>query len=230
MKVVLKKMEPVEATEWRKVGDHPLVLDYHAAYNKGFYTPDSNLLETIASVSNNYEGKGLFLDGNNWVLVDVGDFIVDGPDGGSTIFSAENFKATFDPATAEVLAISATNPIGRITISKTNTVIKNEGMSVVGYILASDKSTEMALSFNQTVRWTTAEELYQFVTDATKFGNSNYVSVHKSVLKDMEVLGAKCADSGTCHHNCKEKCFRREGCSPLSIAQPWLNDDWSFKS
>jgi hypothetical protein len=37
-----------------------------------------------------------------------------------------------------------------------------------------------------------------------------------------EVLGERCIDGGACHHSCKECCFRRECCSPLSgYAGPW---------
>jgi len=38
----------------------------------------------------------------------------------------------------------------------------------------------------------------------------------------VEVLGSRCIDGGSCHHECKEKCFRRECCEPLSgYAGPW---------
>lgn len=31
-----------------------------------------------------------------------------------------------------------------------------------------------------------------------------------------EKLGERCIDDGRCHHQCKDKCFRRECCEPLS--------------
>lgn len=34
----------------------------------------------------------------------------------------------------------------------------------------------------------------------------------------QEKLGETCMDGGTCHHDCKDKCFRRECCEPLSAA------------
>lgn len=55
------------------------------------------------------------------------------------------------------------------------------------------------------------------------------VQVPKFVLQEIEVLGKQCADTGACHHQCETKCFRKESCSPLSVAAPWLNDDWSLK-
>jgi hypothetical protein len=36
------------------------------------------------------------------------------------------------------------------------------------------------------------------------------------VQQEQEVLGKRCIDGGKCHHDCKDKCFRRECCSPLS--------------
>jgi hypothetical protein len=33
-----------------------------------------------------------------------------------------------------------------------------------------------------------------------------------------EKLGETCMDGGTCHHECKDKCFRRESCVPLTQA------------
>lgn len=34
----------------------------------------------------------------------------------------------------------------------------------------------------------------------------------------QERLGKTCIDSGTCHHSCTTKCFRRSGCAPLSCS------------
>jgi len=37
-----------------------------------------------------------------------------------------------------------------------------------------------------------------------------------------EILGDRCIDGGTCHHDCKDLCFRRECCSPFSdYVGPW---------
>ena len=37
-----------------------------------------------------------------------------------------------------------------------------------------------------------------------------------------EVLGERCIDGGKCHHACKDRCFRRECCSPFSdYTGPW---------
>lgn len=45
---------------------------------------------------------------------------------------------------------------------------------------------------------------------------------------NTEVLGKTCIDGGKCHHACKERCFRRECCSPLSgYAGPWAYPDAS---
>lgn len=44
----------------------------------------------------------------------------------------------------------------------------------------------------------------------------------KQAAEPVEKLGERCIDGGTCHHKCKDKCFRRECCSPLSgHAGPW---------
>ena len=41
-----------------------------------------------------------------------------------------------------------------------------------------------------------------------------------------EKLGETCIDGGECHHKCKEKCFRRECCSPFIDYQgPWAYDE-----
>jgi len=38
----------------------------------------------------------------------------------------------------------------------------------------------------------------------------------------QEQLGARCADGGKCHHQCTERCFRRECCAPFSdYVGPW---------
>jgi len=38
----------------------------------------------------------------------------------------------------------------------------------------------------------------------------------------QEQLGSVCADGGTCHHQCTERCFRRECCAPFSdYVGPW---------
>lgn len=37
-----------------------------------------------------------------------------------------------------------------------------------------------------------------------------------------EIIGEQCIDGGKCHHNCKERCFRRECCAPFSTYDgPW---------
>lgn len=58
--------------------------------------------------------------------------------------------------------------------------------------------------------------------------NMNLVEVPKFVLESVEVIGVQCADTGKCHHQCKEKCFRKDGCVPLSCAT-WLDDKWNVK-
>lgn len=59
--------------------------------------------------------------------------------------------------------------------------------------------------------------------------NTDKVLLPKFILNDIEVLGRQCADTGKCHHQCEKSCFRKESCSPLSVAKDWLNDDWSLK-
>lgn len=52
------------------------------------------------------------------------------------------------------------------------------------------------------------------------------VVVNKSLPVTQEVLGKTCADGGTCHHHCKERCFRRECCTPFSgYAGPWTYEE-----
>jgi hypothetical protein len=42
-----------------------------------------------------------------------------------------------------------------------------------------------------------------------------------------EKLGETCGDGGTCHHQCGDRCFRRDGCSPLRISGISM-EDWSY--
>lgn len=58
---------------------------------------------------------------------------------------------------------------------------------------------------------------------------ADYLPVHVSCIADIEKVGVRCLDSGTCHHQCKDKCFRKNGCVPLGIAGSYLNDDWTLK-
>ena len=45
--------------------------------------------------------------------------------------------------------------------------------------------------------------------------------VRMGTHKSTEVLGSTCMDGGKCHHKdiCTERCFRRECCEPLTLAQ-----------
>lgn len=44
---------------------------------------------------------------------------------------------------------------------------------------------------------------------------------------EPEIVGSRCADGGTCHHDCTDVCFRNcPGFVPLSGSG--LNDDWSI--
>lgn len=45
-------------------------------------------------------------------------------------------------------------------------------------------------------------------------------------LGEGEILGVKCIDNGACHHDCKDRCFRRECCAPFSDYNgPWEYED-----
>ena len=46
--------------------------------------------------------------------------------------------------------------------------------------------------------------------------SAQQAAVHQGV--QQENLGETCTDGGKCHHDCKDKCFRRECCVPLSAA------------
>lgn len=59
--------------------------------------------------------------------------------------------------------------------------------------------------------------------------NKNVVSVPVFAVESIEVLGKQCLDTGTCHHGCEKTCFRKEGGSPLSVSETWLNEDWTIK-
>lgn len=45
-----------------------------------------------------------------------------------------------------------------------------------------------------------------------------------------ERLGETCGDGGVCHHGCTDRCFRREGCAPLTDSgislEEWRYDDY----
>jgi hypothetical protein len=43
---------------------------------------------------------------------------------------------------------------------------------------------------------------------------------------EPEILGERCADGATCHHNCGQACFRKGSCLPLTLSG--LNNDWSI--
>ena len=58
----------------------------------------------------------------------------------------------------------------------------------------------------------------------------NHLPVHIHCIKDFEQIGRQCADTGTCHHGCTKVCARRNGCVPLSIAESFLNDDWTLRA
>jgi len=47
--------------------------------------------------------------------------------------------------------------------------------------------------------------------------------VHLAGLQ-VEKIGERCADTGTCHHKCVDKCFRKDSCVPLAISG--LGDNW----
>ena len=57
------------------------------------------------------------------------------------------------------------------------------------------------------------------------------VHLARQVAEAIEIVGMQCADTGKCHHECtpNEGCARagRLNCVPLSLAAPWLNDDWT---
>ncbi|MBB3017625.1 hypothetical protein FHR70_000665 [Microvirga lupini] len=47
-------------------------------------------------------------------------------------------------------------------------------------------------------------------------------SAEPTNVGDGEVLGERCIDGGTCHHDCKTRCFRRECCTHFSdYTGPW---------
>jgi guanosine-3',5'-bis(diphosphate) 3'-pyrophosphohydrolase len=46
---------------------------------------------------------------------------------------------------------------------------------------------------------------------------------------EPEIVGTRCLDGGTCHHNCEIGCTRRAmGCGPLSASR--LNDQWTGRT
>ena len=228
MKVVLKDIPAMTAVKWVTHGDHPSVVDYETAFKAGFKGQGVKLAD-IALIKAHVGSAGLIQrEDGVWEAVKSGDFIVETKPDVWEAFTEEEFNTYFklapDISTAVSFAIPPENPYSRVTSDKAKSIMDSRGYSVTGYVLASNTGENLALVSNQAVRWTTPDELFKFI-----FPDSNYVTVHKSVLENLENVGKQCADSGTCHHNCESVCSRKTTCVPLSIAKPWLNDDWTSK-
>ena len=87
-----KKPVIVDAVQWFKLGDHPLVLDYHTAWDFGFRSDDSS---EICNVNNAYTGCGVFMcSPSRFKLVHPGDYVVMGET--TYVTDAEDFLSEFE--------------------------------------------------------------------------------------------------------------------------------------
>lgn len=238
MKVILKQPSPMNAVVWNKMGDHDAVLDYHHAWDKGFRAESTEQLDSLASV-NNESGFGLLMVDDKWEVIKPETCLVELQDGSVEAYSKEEFLQFFDVVSHDSIPqIPADYPYARVTNQKTSSVIESRNMFVAGHILVNQSGDTVALSFNQAVRWSTPDEMFQFIHNSYNKSstedpelNRTMVPVSSYLLNNLEILGVQCADTGKCHHSCTEEsgCFRKSCASPLSMAEPWLNDDWTQK-
>lgn len=92
-----KKPVVVDAIQWNKLGDHPLVFDYHHAYDLGFRA-NTIATSTLCTVNNNYIGDGLLKTPHRgWVIVHQGDYVITDAYGDTYVTDAEDFLSEFEP-------------------------------------------------------------------------------------------------------------------------------------
>lgn len=94
-----KKPVVIEATQWLKNGDHPKVMDYHEAWDKGYRCTDPLTLNLIASAANRYNGKGLIKTLEGWHEVTPGDWIITGVKGEHYPCKPDIFELTYEAVT-----------------------------------------------------------------------------------------------------------------------------------
>lgn len=100
MKLFKKKPVIVQATQWFKMGDHPEVLNYHEAWDKG-YRHHNPALVGLASVRNGYNGKGLIQTLEGWHEVTPGDWIITGVKGEHYPCKPDIFDLTYEEVSSE---------------------------------------------------------------------------------------------------------------------------------
>ena len=71
----------------------------------------------------------------------------------------------------------------------------------------------------------------QTINESTDANTFNKAAAPQVCSSWPEKLGETCMDGGTCHHDCEDKCFRRECCEPLTKAmnEGLTMDQWRYQ-
>lgn len=86
-------------------------------------------------------------------------------------------------------------------------------------VMAGSISADSLLLLSQRgLVFRTKEEAVNCADDLLAPSIKDVQNMTKSLKIWPEHLGSTCMDGGTCHHDCKDKCFRRECCVPLTLA------------
>ena len=77
-----------------------------------------------------------------------------------------------------------------------------------------DEALKLALEYRPSMD---TEVLHSWAADMKKAAQEALAAE-----RPTEILGEQCIDGGKCHHQCENKCFRRECCEPFSgYVGPW---------
>lgn len=86
-------------------------------------------------------------------------------------------------------------------------------------VMAGSISADSLLLLSQRgLVYRTKEEAVNCADDLLAPGITDVQNMTKSLKIWPEHLGSTCMDGGRCHHDCKDRCFRRECCVPLTLA------------
>ena len=86
-------------------------------------------------------------------------------------------------------------------------------------VMAGSISADSLLLLSQRgLVYRTKEEAVNCADNLLAPGIKDVQNMTKSLKIWPEHLGSTCMDGGRCHHDCKDRCFRRECCVPLTLA------------
>jgi hypothetical protein len=92
-----KKPVVIDAVQWFRMGDHPAVMDYHQAWDKGYRNADP-AKAGLATVDSGLTGKGIIQTLEGWHEVTPGDWVITGVKGEHYPCKPEIFAMTYDTA------------------------------------------------------------------------------------------------------------------------------------